>query len=665
MEAPLLNVMWSKSISAISRLTSLRCQLWLLLTMLTVEGACLAAGTTIRVVYPKPGQAIAAVDSTFIFGAIYGDFDPRADLLEINGQKVEVHRDGGFLGFLPIAPGEFVFHVRALRHRETRLKKDSLLQLQLLDEDSVKVYVPQPRRSMPDDSLAIAGDYNPPSGDIVLSAGDMLQVMFQGTPSMFAWFSIPGAVDSVPMSETDPRQQPYWGEVAFGAGAVPDSVLIQGIYSGVYRVPESVSVADARIMYHLATPPKRYIRQVMPDTPKTPDDLRLLKLVAMPDSVRDTSGYTISLNHPDYPFTVRFLDSVQTMRYGPRLGYFAIFQPAGVEALVVGRDGDWYRARLSESQYAWIDCNAVMPLPKGVLPPESRPTTVRTYSYKDHVLIEIGLSGKHPSRVYEDGPRVLRLQLFGVTSNTDWIRYDFSDPLIELATWSQPEDRLYELKINLTQDIWGYDTYYQGNTFYLRLNRAPKPVNLIQGKTIVIDPGHSSEPGAVGPTGYIEAEANLGIALALRAELQKRGARVVMTRDDMKHVSLEERPIVAKLSNADLFVSIHNNALPDGVNPFTNHGVSTYYYHPHSAKLARAIQKELLKATDMPDFGLYFGNLAVDRPTQYPAVLVECAFIMLPEEEALLKTEQYRRDVAKAVTKGIEDFLEEYAHSNE
>jgi len=45
--------------------------------------------------------------------------------------------------------------------------------------------------------------------------------------------------------------------------------------------------------------------------------------------------------------------------------------------------------------------------------------------------------------------------------------------------------------------------------------------------------------------------------------------------------------VIAKLTNADLFVSVHNNALPDGINPFTNHGVSTYYYHPHSARLAK------------------------------------------------------------------------------
>jgi N-acetylmuramoyl-L-alanine amidase len=255
--------------------------------------------------------------------------------------------------------------------------------------------------------------------------------------------------------------------------------------------------------------------------------------------------------------------------------------------------------------------------------------------------------------------------LFGVTSNTDWIRYDFADSLVDLAVWSQPEEGLFEVRFDLTADLWGYDTYYEGNTFYLKLNRPPQQVGIVKGKTIVIDPGHASDPGAIGPTGLTEAEANLNIALALRDELVRRGARVVMTRDNMMHVALNDRPVIAKMADADLFVSVHNNALPDGINPFTSNGVSTYYYHPHSARLARQIQRQLLSATEMPDFGLYYGNLAVDRPTQYPAVLVECAFMMIPEQEELLQTVPYRLKVARAIAKGIEGFFKEYAERND
>jgi N-acetylmuramoyl-L-alanine amidase len=133
-----------------------------------------------------------------------------------------------------------------------------------------------------------------------------------------------------------------------------------------------------------------------------------------------------------------------------------------------------------------------------------------------------------------------------------------------------------------------------------------------------------------------------------------------MTRSDNRPVTLQERPVIANSVDADLFVSVHNNALPDGVDPRTNNGVSAYYYHPHSSGLARCIHEEMLLATGLPDHGWYHGNLSVIRPTQYPAVLVECDFQILPEREAALKTAGYRRTVARAITRGIERFLEGY-----
>jgi N-acetylmuramoyl-L-alanine amidase len=377
-------------------------------------------------------------------------------------------------------------------------------------------------------------------------------------------------------------------------------------------------------------------------------------------SVEVPSSYRVTLNDPAFPFTVRFKDSVQIIRHEPARGYFSIFQPKGVEVLAVGAEGDWYKLKLSRTQYAWVQKTSVEPLVKGILPPHSYLSSIRTYADEKKVVVSFPLAGKHPFRVFEDDARTIRIQLFGVTSNTDWIRYDARDDLIEVATWNQPEEDLYEFRLKLRHDLWGYDTYYVGNTFFFQLNKPPENVRKLKGKTIVIDPGHSSDPGAIGPTGLTEAEANLALALALARRLESKGAKVVLTRQGAEHVALYDRPVIAKLNNADLFISIHNNALPDGVNPFLNNGTSTYYYHPHSITLARAIHSEMVKATKLGDYGLFHGNLAVNRPTQYPAVLVECAFIILPEQEALLKTDKFRQKISKAIVKGIERFLREY-----
>ncbi len=511
------------------------------------------------------------------------------------------------------------------------------------------------------DSTAFDRELAPPVGNVVMRTGDRLKVAFRGTPGRAAWFSIPGVVDSVSMAEAGPQMQQFFGESVFGAGGVPDSLKVEGVYSGFYDIPASVRCDTVRLNYSLGPLGLNEMLKRFWMPPYESDDRTLALLLALTDTSRLSinSSYAVTINSPDYPFTVRFTDSVQIIRHAPRMGYFAIFQPEGVEALVVGAEDDWYKIKLSATQFAWANKNSVEVLPKGILPPSSYLASVRTYDSTRSLLFEFPLAGKHPFRVFEDDPRTIRIQLFGVTSNTDWIRYDFADTLVDIATWSQPEEGLYEFKIQLRHDIWGYDTFYKGNTFYFQLNKAPEKLKDIENKRIVIDPGHSKDYGAVGPTGYTEAQANLGIALKVAEKLKSKGAIVILTRDDMSDLPLYDRPTIAKLLGADLFVSIHNNALPDRINPFENNGSSTYYYHPHSIELARAIQKELVPKTGLRDFGLYHGNLAVNRPTQYPAVLVECAFMIIPEQEALLKTDKFRKKVAEAITKGIEKFLEE------
>jgi N-acetylmuramoyl-L-alanine amidase len=144
--------------------------------------------------------------------------------------------------------------------------------------------------------------------------------------------------------------------------------------------------------------------------------------------------------------------------------------------------------------------------------------------------------------------------------------------------------------------------------------------------------------------------------------LQARGADVVMTRTTADAVGLTERAVMSRRANADVFVSIHLNAFPEGVNPFANYGTSTLFYHQHSELLARYVERELVKRFRIPDLGVHYQNLAVARPAWYPAVLTEGLFLMFPQQEAAMRSAEGRELYAQGIVTGLEDYFRELAN---
>ena len=152
---------------------------------------------------------------------------------------------------------------------------------------------------------------------------------------------------------------------------------------------------------------------------------------------------------------------------------------------------------------------------------------------------------------------------------------------------------------------------------------------------------------------------NYNYCVALKNELEKKGAFVVLTRGENDDATLKARTQLAVFMEADILLSLHFNALPDGVDPFKNHGISTYYYQPQSYRLAYLIQKMLVKKTKVKNFGLFYDNLTICRTPQMISVLTEPGFIMHPWEEILITSETYRDKVVAAIIQAIEQFLEE------
>jgi N-acetylmuramoyl-L-alanine amidase len=136
---------------------------------------------------------------------------------------------------------------------------------------------------------------------------------------------------------------------------------------------------------------------------------------------------------------------------------------------------------------------------------------------------------------------------------------------------------------------------------------------------------------------------------------------VVMTRTTPDPVDLNLRGTLARRANAHAFVSIHLNAVPDGVNPFRVQGTATYHYHLHSGPLAKAVQPAAVAQLGLPDNGVKRENFAVVRGTWMPAILVEGAFIIMPDQEAALRTPEYQARYAQGIVDGLEAYFRSLA----
>lgn len=171
---------------------------------------------------------------------------------------------------------------------------------------------------------------------------------------------------------------------------------------------------------------------------------------------------------------------------------------------------------------------------------------------------------------------------------------------------------------------------------------------------MVLDPGHGGgENGAIGCSGEREADLNLAIALKFRDLLRAEGVNVIMTREGDQEVSLGDRVALANDKKVDLLISIHNNALPDGRDPAKEHGTSSYWYHKQSKELARALKNGLVKEVGLPDIGDRWQNLALCRPSAMPAVLMEVAFMVNPDEYAKLTDPSFQDKAAHGLLNGL------------
>ena len=186
-----------------------------------------------------------------------------------------------------------------------------------------------------------------------------------------------------------------------------------------------------------------------------------------------------------------------------------------------------------------------------------------------------------------------------------------------------------------------------GNTSPSQLPRAP------QGRIVVtIDPGHGGrDPGAVGIGGLQEKQVIFPISQQVASILREQGVEVVMTRNNDIELDLEPRVQIAERADADLFVSIHANAI-NLSRPDVN-GLETYYYSDNGARFARTVHEVILQTMGMNDRRARQARFYVLRRTSMPAILIEVGFVTGAEDIHNLRDPEWRSQMARAIAQGI------------
>ena len=274
----------------------------------------------------------------------------------------------------------------------------------------------------------------------------------------------------------------------------------------------------------------------------------------------------------------------------------------------------------------------------------------------DYLDVTIPVSDAPPYLV-EEGPSSLTLTFYSTSGSAQPPVTPPADSYVSSISSAQVGTQM-RYSIALRGPIYGYQPIWQNGAFTLRVRRPPTidASDPLKGLTIAVDPGHPPA-GAHGPTGLYEAEAVLAVGFKVRDMLAARGVNVLMTRTTMEDVDLNLRPTMARRANAHALVSIHLNAVPDGQNPFVAEGTTTYHFWMHSQPMAAAIHQQLLQQLGLPDKGVKRENFALVRPTWMPAVLCEGAFVIMPDQEAALRTPEYQERYARGIVDGLDHYF--------
>ena len=564
----------------------------------------------ITVQYPHEKMQVArGAKKIFIFGKVNL---PAPVALTINEETVPVHGNGAFLAFLPVESGEFTFQLQATSQGVSYQAQRHII-------------VPGAPLQRFTEKASFDAEEVFPRTPVEVLPGDTLDLYARGTPAAQVTATLSGLKDGKNIS-------------------LKEDAASAGIYRAQFVVSDEQKPKTVKVVYRMkGGPSKTSAKTTAPAKVTVLSSQQKLRtaLVRSPGiKLRKLPTATENL----YPFY---------RAYG--------------EVQINGRLNDQYRIRLNDKEFAWLESHQLQLSEDKTFTPNQIQELTQTVMEDRTRLI---FSGKQavPINVHEFNDR-FELTFYYTDNFEENFSLDATGPLIEKTIWSQPAENTLLFKIYFKPNTrpWGHAYDFQEGNLLLDFMHTPQrtasAAKPLAGARILLDAGHSPKrtapyDGAVGPTGYLEYEATLALAEDLKPLLEAQGATVILTRHGNNRMSLQERYQLALKEQVHLFISLHYNALPETINPLARaRGYSVYYNYPHSFPLAQAIYQSFTKRVSLPDNGMIANDiLFIPRIAQMPSILVENAYLIIPEQEELARTAAGRKMFVQALYEGILNF---------
>jgi len=333
------------------------------------------------------------------------------------------------------------------------------------------------------------------------------------------------------------------------------------------------------------------------------------------------------------------------------------FLDSNIVVKVVDSVKDDYKIHLSTNHFAWLPKINFKHDSSTQLKPYYLTDSWKVFGDSKYDYVTIHLDERLPYRSMQQiDPAKIIVDIFGATSNTNWITQLSTAKEIKNAWYEQAEDDVFRVIIELKhQQHWGYWIYYDStSSLVIRVKRQPQKLTS-QNLLVAIDAGHGgSNTGTTGAiSGIIEKDYTLKIAKQLDKYLQAQKVKTFMTRTGDTDLSMVDRTLMLRQVDPDILISIHlNSAESDTVK-----GVSTYYRYIGFRPLSQAILKRMqeLKLKEWANVGAF--NFALNGPTEYPNCLVEVAFLSNRDDEKKILDPKFHKLVAQKIYLGINDWL--------